>query len=158
MPGFQFKAVILDAVEQLYGEARTIVFLTSLSNYRPHPKDGEGTVFTGVCLSTRGGTPSHNTFTGPMSFLGVPHLHPLMLPLDAPVTGPRSLPRWEVFPWPGQDGVFPPPPQNMMVLPPPPARSGWGMPPPPPRTEQQSEFFLRGGRYASCVHAGGLSS
>ena len=25
-----------------------------LRNYRPHPKDGEGTVFTGVCLSTVG--------------------------------------------------------------------------------------------------------
>ena len=26
--------------------------------YRPHPReDGEGTVFTGVCLSTRGGVP-----------------------------------------------------------------------------------------------------
>ena len=37
-------------------------------NYRPHPKDGEGTVFTGVCLFTPGGQ-------------GVPHLHPVVLPL-----------------------------------------------------------------------------
>ena len=29
---------------------------------------------------------------------------------------------------------------------------------PLPETEQQSEYLLRGGRYASCVHAGGLSS
>ena len=27
----------------------------------------------------------------------------------------------------------------------------------PRETEQQSEYLLRGGRYASCVHAGGLS-
>ena len=27
----------------------------AISFYRPHPKDGEGTVFTGVCLSTAGG-------------------------------------------------------------------------------------------------------
>ena len=39
--------------------------------YRPHPKDGEGTVFTGVCLFTPARftpSPSHNTSTGPMSF------------------------------------------------------------------------------------------
>ena len=35
----------------------------------------------------------------------------------------------------------------------PPARSGWGT----PRIGQQKEYLLRGGRYASCVHAGGLS-
>ena len=28
IPGLQFKAVVLDAIQQLYGEARTIVFLT----------------------------------------------------------------------------------------------------------------------------------
>ena len=33
----------------------------------------------------------------------------------------------------------------------PPARSGWGTP------HQHSEDLLRGGRYVSCVHAGGLS-
>ena len=27
------------------------------SIYRPHPKDGQGTVFTGVCLSIPGGIP-----------------------------------------------------------------------------------------------------
>ena len=30
-------------------------------------------------------------------------------------------------------------------------------PPSPARTDQHSEHLLRGGRYASCVHAGGLS-
>ena len=41
----------------------------------------------------------------------------------------------------------------------PPFRTGWGTPPPPPHqeTEQHSDHLLRGGRYASCVHAGGLS-
>ena len=51
--------------------------------YRPHPNYGEGTVFTGMCLSTSGGrvgTPSHNTSTGPRSFPG-----------GTPVAGPRSL-------------------------------------------------------------------
>ena len=41
--------------------------------YRPHPKDGEGNVFTGVCPSTPGGggvTPVPGSFPGP--FLGVP--------------------------------------------------------------------------------------
>ena len=30
----------------------------------------------------------------------------------------------------------------------------WGKPPPPP---QHMEYLISGGRYASCVHAGGLS-
>ena len=39
-----------------------------------------GNVFTGVSLSVH--NPSHNTSTGPMSFPeGVPHLHPIILPL-----------------------------------------------------------------------------
>ena len=42
------------------------------------------------------------------------------------------------YPPPGLDGVNPPPPPN------------W-------ETEQHSEPWPRGGRYASCVHAGGLS-
>ena len=40
--------------------------------YRPHPKDGEGNVFTSVFRSQRGGgtpSPFNNTSTGPMSFL-----------------------------------------------------------------------------------------
>ena len=77
---------------------------------------------------------------------------------------------------PGQDrtGVPPPLSQVRMGYPLPPASSGCGIPPPPsqvrmgyppartgipssPGTEQQSGHLLRGGRYASCVHAGGLS-
>ena len=33
----------------------------------------------------------------------------------------------------------------------------WSTPPPPPRIRQQMEYLGCGGRYASCVHAGGLS-
>ena len=88
---------------------------------------------------------------------------------------PHSRSRWEGTPsqvwiggtpFPGQDGGVPHP------------RSGWGRgtlgypfpnqdwmwyslcqgyPPPIQETEQHSEHLLRGGRYASCVHAGGLS-
>ena len=36
----------------------------------------------------------------------------------------------------------------------PPTMTGWGTPPPPPH--QHSKHLLFGGRYASCVHAGGL--
>ena len=51
------------------------------------------------------------------------------------------------------------------VTPPPLARSGWGNPPPPPpwlmgyipTPHQHSEHLLCSGRYASCVHEGGLS-
>ena len=41
---------------------------TREGNYRPHSNDAEGTIFTGVCLSTsKGGTPSpsNNTSSGP---------------------------------------------------------------------------------------------
>ena len=77
--------------------------------YRPHPKDGEGTVFTGVSVHTNqrggGGYPittqqyfhwSHST--GSMSFLGEG--------VGASVTGPRSFsrdpsPRFGSTPVPG---------------------------------------------------------
>ena len=56
----------------------------------------EGTVFTGVCLSTSGGvtpSPSHNTSTGPMSFLGG-------YPSDWSHVPAREYPGWGT-PWPG---------------------------------------------------------
>ena len=41
---------------------------------------------------------------------------------------------------------------------PPPTRSGVPPPPPPRRIGQQMmDYLIRLGRYASCVHAGGLS-
>ena len=58
----------------------------------------EGTVFTGVCLFTYGmGYPSlsHNTSTGPMSFPGVPHFHPIILPL-VPCSLQGLVPQWLV--------------------------------------------------------------
>ena len=40
---------------------------------------------------------------------------------------------------------------------PPPPQEGQDWSTPRPKTEQQSEYLLHGGRYASCVRAGGLS-
>ena len=72
----------------------------------------EGNSFS-LSVHTREGTPSpsHNTSTGPISFLGVPHLHPIILPLvPYPFQG-----------LPGQDRV-----QVRTGYPP--DRSGWGTP------------------------------
>ena len=127
----------------------------------------KGNIYTWECLSVHiagrgvphprsweGGTPSQ-VWVG-----RVPHL--------------RS--RW--VPWPGlDDGGYPGyPPRLEMGYPPRPGmgypllRPGmgypphleWGTPPDmgqgtPPQTGQHSEHLLRGGRYASCVNAGGLS-
>ena len=47
-----------------------------------------------------------------------------------------------VPPWPGQDGGYP----------------SWGVRTGvPPRTVQHMEYLIRHGRYASCIHTGGLS-
>ena len=76
---------------------------------------------------------------------GLPHLHPIILPL---VTCPfQEVPLWLVT-GPFLGGY--PSPSRGIPWP------GLGYPP-PPKTEQQSEHLLHGGRYASCVHAGGLS-
>ena len=81
----------------------------------------------------------------------------------------RGYPRYPPGPGmgypPGPGMGYPPDlgwgtPQTLDGVPP---RHGMGYPPrsemgyPPPRTDQHSEHLLRGGRYASCVHAGGLS-
>ena len=151
-------------------------------HYRPHPKDGEGTVFTGVCLSTPGGYPSPRFFPrsmviGPFWGRGTPVPgsfpgHWSQVPSrgypnpgqgvpqswlggtpgwtrqnwGSPCEGqgwgsPTARSGWGT-PWPGQDGVLPWPGQD------------WGT---PPRREQPSEHLLRGGRFASCIYAGGLS-
>ena len=103
-----------------------------LDNYRPHPKDGEGTVLTGVCPHP-GGTqfPSHNTSTGPMSFLewGYPSDWS-QVPLGEGVsqTGGNLVQCRELVPQskadstPGQDWGSPTP-----------SRTGLGSPRPPPR-------------------------
>ena len=62
-------------------------------------------------------------------------------------------------PQPGQDGGYPGR-GGTLVRYPPPARSGWGGYPAGgggTQVGQQKEYSLHGGRYASCVHAGGLS-
>ena len=71
--------------------------------YSLHQKDGEGTVFTGVCLSIpRMGTPSpsHNTSTGPMSFLGVNPVTSPSSPLGVPQSQAGRCPssRWGTHP------------------------------------------------------------
>ena len=78
------------------------VYLSKLYHlHRPHPKDGEGNVFTlfdspnpdwggGGCSPS----PSHNASTGPMSFQGE----------GTPVPGGGYA---RVLPWLGQDGVPP---------------------------------------------------
>ena len=59
--------------------------------------------------------------------------------------GTPARSRWGEVPWPGPD-----------------VDTQGGVPPsrdevPPLQLGQQKEYLLRGGRYASCVHAGGLS-
>ena len=66
-------------------------------------------------------------------------------------------------PWPGPDGKgtlardgVPPSPRQVRTWSGVPC-PGMGYPPRPPGIGQQMESLLRGERYASCVHAGGLS-
>ena len=54
-------------------------------------------------------------------------------------------------PQPGQDGWRGTP--RYLTLPP----TKVGTPPPPPGIGQHMEYLIRCGRYASCVHVGGLS-
>ena len=92
---------------------------------------GGGTVFTGVCLSTfRGGGMPHPSQCG-----GI-----LIPAQDMGVPHPRS----------GQGIPWGTPPMSRWG-----ASSGWGEGYPQP--EQHNMYLLRGGRYASWVHAGGLS-
>ena len=112
------------------------IFVMNTHSFLPPAfrRNGEGNVFTGVCLHLRGGG-------------GYPHLANWG---DTP-----SQVRMGQYPIPGQDGGYPPPPTSRMGYPPPRRgpRSGGGY----PQLEQHGVYLLRGGRYASCVHAGGLS-
>ena len=88
-----------------------------------------------------GGEGGVTTFPGPGG--GTPFPGPVGYPFSGPGGGyhlPRS--RWGGTPFPGPGGYSLP-------------RSRWGYPLP----EQHSVYIylLRGGRYASCVHAAGLS-
>ena len=95
--------------------------------YHPHPKDGDGNSFS---LSVK------NTQRE-----GVPHLHPIILQWSHVLS--QGVPQWLV-PGPFLGGV---PPRQV--------RMGWGIP--PPRIGQQMGNLIRGGRYVSCLHGGGLS-
>ena len=76
--------------------------ISQIDFYRPHPKDGEGTVLTGVCLSVPGGYP--RTGVSPArTGLGY---HQLRLGYPPGRTGPGYNPQ------PGQDWGHPPPSQN----------------------------------------------
>ena len=128
---------------------------------RPRPKDGESTVFTGVCPHFEAGGCPHLTAGG----REYPHLanegggNPICL------TGGKypHLADRGVHPLPDQDWMGVPPHQDCIGVPP--NRTGWGIPQPlsgvnegtPQEIEQQSEHLLRGGWYASCFHAEGLS-
>ena len=147
--------------------------------YRPHPKDGEGNSFSLFVSPHLGGvppSPSHDTSTGPMSFSGVPQwLVPGPFLGGTPVTGPVSLPMgyplgqvrmggipgwgtpWLVL----MGGRYPRtgyPPQSRDRVP----QIGMGYPPQPGmgyslQIGQQTEHLICCRRYASCIHAGGLS-
>ena len=130
--------------------------------YRPHSKDGEGTVFTGVCLSTGGGgTPIPGSFPGLWSQVlsrGLPESQVL-----SQVSGPRSFPGGylsprffprSLVPGPFQGGTQqksqPGGTPERIEVPPLPSWD-WGTPCP-------SEQVLATRRaVASCGHAGGLS-
>ena len=104
---------------------------------------GEGNVLTHVCpsmiLSVHRGVPiSHNALQH------FPECHEAAGGYPEPPWGGT----WSGTP-PG--GVYPDPPGGCTQTP-------WGVPGTPPRVGQQKEYSLHGGRYASCVHTGGLSS
>ena len=109
-------------------------------NYRPRAwYDGKVLLSQVPVRSHPGGGgsnpyPSHNTSTGPMSFL-----------MGAPVTGPRSLPRGD--PSPGRGGGTQGQGTSL-------ARDGV---PPWDRIADGVLDTQRAYRYAYCVHAGGLS-
>ena len=117
--------------------------------------------FTGVCLFTRG-YPSPRFF--PRSLVPGPFQGSTPVVAGGYPSPDHGVPRSQPKGY-HQTGVPPPPDQDRTevpgqdrteVPPPPPRRIGLGHPP-PPKTEQQSEYLLRGGQYASCGHAGGLS-
>ena len=128
----------------------------------------EGNIYTWECLSVHiaglaggypipglagGGTPSQVWPGGTPSLVQVPPPRPGLDGVPPPRPGTRVPPSRT---W---DGVAPPQTWDQVpsrtwdwVLPPP--DLGPGTPPPPQHSE---EHLIRGGRYASCVHAGGLS-
>ena len=129
------------------------------SFYRPHPKDGGGTVFTGVCPSTPGGggVPQSQVLskvTGPRSFAEgtlVPSFFQGHWSQEVVPQSWLGVPQYGVSHWPGQDGVTPPPVKSGCGT----SQPGVGYP--LPSWDRIAERALATRRYASCVHAGGLS-
>ena len=100
-------------------------------------RNGEGNVFTGVCPFT------------PMEGVPPPGQLGGGYPSQVRMGGTPSQVRMGSTPFPGQDGGTP-----FQGTPHPGLRSGQqGY----PQLEQHGVYLLHGGRYASCVHAGGLS-
>ena len=155
---------------------RSYLFFTQKGTcyYDPHPKDGEGTVFSLFVSSHlgEGGYPSQ-------VWGGYPIPRSQIWPGGYPIPGlvggyPRYPPNqvWMGYPPETWDGVTPWTWDGVT-----PSDLGWGTPTTwdrvPPQTWEgvsppdlgrgtppdlgHSEHLLRGGRYASCVDAGGLS-
>ena len=120
----------------------------------------EGYVFTGVCLLT-GGYPSQVP-TGYRGYLKVPTPPPSQgtYPSARPDGGggtPRYLLAKVPTPSTRSDGGRGTPTKVPTLPHPLPPIKVPTLPPPPPRKGQHMEYSMRRGRYASCVHAGGLS-
>ena len=126
--------------------------------YRPHPKDGEGNVFS---LSTLGGgvPVSHNALQhfpechGAAGGGGVPcQVQPGGVPCQVQPGGvPCQVQLGGGYPARSSRGGTLPGPAGGVPWPGGyPAGGGTQL-------EQHREYLLHGGRYASCVHAGGLS-
>ena len=110
--------------------------------YRPHLRDGEGNVFTGVLSVHTPGVPQSQVLSqvcGPRSFRG-----------GGGGGAPQPGQGWGA-PWPWQDWGTTQPGQVWDT--PPWPEQDWGT---PPETEQQSKYLPGSGRYASCGHARGL--
>ena len=141
----------------------------------PHPRSGRGGTPSSFGW---GGTPSQ-VWTGGYPIPGLEEGGTQGTPPARSKIRMRGVPRvppiqdWMGYPpsqVQDQDGGVPPTSKTGWGTPSPPARSKirtGGTPPrprldgvPPPthqESEQHSEYSLHGGRYASCVHAGGLS-
>ena len=127
--------------------------------YRPHPKHGGRYCFQFVSSHLGGGIPQSGLGGYP-----IPGLARRGYPIPGLDGGGVHHPRSA---WAGGGGTwgipldqvrmgYPPPPGPGMGYPP---DLGWGNPPPDLGwgSPRHSEHLLRGGRCASCVHAGGLS-
>ena len=102
------------------------------SNYRPHPKDGEGNVFS-LCFSPH---PREGTTARSQSQVGRGRGYPILpdrreVSLSFPMGGGGPHLTDGEVPQPGQDGVV------GGTL----SRSGWGYPPPPIRTEWEYPYL-----------------